>query len=138
MAREKPTLEPQGPDDRPLSRPGGTSHARIISVPNGSRYLDTAQLSRLEQSFRQWAAGAARSDVRLSRKRILLIFLLIRYTGAKLNEVLALDPFQDINHQRQSILFGKPDATPGRPLSLIHISEPTRRTPNSYAVFCLK
>src|SRR5680860_864298 len=23
-------------------------------------------------------------------------------------------------------------------LSLIHISEPTRRTPNSYAVFCLK
>src|SRR5680860_1807714 len=25
-----------------------------------------------------------------------------------------------------------------RPLSLIHISEPTRRTPISYAVFCLK
>src|SRR5664279_4492607 len=25
-----------------------------------------------------------------------------------------------------------------RDLSLIHISEPTRRTPNSYAVFCLK
>ena len=24
------------------------------------------------------------------------------------------------------------------PLSLIHISEPTRRTPISYAVFCLK
>src|SRR5665647_1418431 len=27
---------------------------------------------------------------------------------------------------------------PVRPLSLIHISEPTRRTPISYAVFCLK
>src|SRR5664279_3668277 len=26
----------------------------------------------------------------------------------------------------------------GRSLSLIHISEPTRRTPISYAVFCLK
>src|SRR5664279_6143306 len=26
----------------------------------------------------------------------------------------------------------------GRALSLIHISEPTRRTPISYAVFCLK
>src|SRR5680860_1755060 len=26
----------------------------------------------------------------------------------------------------------------GRTLSLIHISEPTRRTPISYAVFCLK
>src|SRR5664279_4227049 len=31
---------------------------------------------------------------------------------------------------------GAPD--PGRHLSLIHISEPTRRTPISYAVFCLK
>src|SRR5680860_971873 len=27
---------------------------------------------------------------------------------------------------------------PGGDLSLIHISEPTRRTPISYAVFCLK
>src|SRR5664279_6456393 len=27
---------------------------------------------------------------------------------------------------------------PGKYLSLIHISEPTRRTPISYAVFCLK
>src|SRR5680860_1268522 len=27
---------------------------------------------------------------------------------------------------------------PGHALSLIHISEPTRRTPISYAVFCLK
>ena len=36
-------------------------------------------------------------------------------------------------------LFGLPPA--GRALlylSLIHISEPTRRTPISYAVFCLK
>ena len=123
MAKEKPTLEPQGPDDRPLSRPGRTSHARIISVPNGSRYLDTAQLSRLEQSFRQWAEGAARSDVRLSRKRILLIFLLIRYTGAKLNEVLALDPFQDINHQRQSVVLVKPDAASGRPPREVQIPE---------------
>src|SRR5664279_6227098 len=29
-------------------------------------------------------------------------------------------------------------STPVRNLSLIHISEPTRRTPISYAVFCLK
>jgi molybdate transport system regulatory protein len=68
----------------------------------------------LEQAFRRWAESAARSDVRLSRQRILLIFLLIRYTGAKLNEVLALDPFRDINPGRQSVVFGKPDATPDR------------------------
>src|SRR5665647_3873353 len=35
---------------------------------------------------------------------------------------------------------GYPDGLAGAaiPLSLIHISEPTRRTPISYAVFCLK
>src|SRR5664279_6184302 len=33
---------------------------------------------------------------------------------------------------------GECSAPGGDTLSLIHISEPTRRTPNSYAVFCLK
>src|SRR5680860_910705 len=33
---------------------------------------------------------------------------------------------------------GAVDVTEGEELSLIHISEPTRRTPISYAVFCLK
>jgi len=115
MAKEKIPSKTLRPDDRPLSSPGRTNHARIISMPSGSRYLDTAQLSRLEQAFRQWAKDATRSDVVLSRKRILLIFLLIRYTGAKLNEVLALDPFQDIKHQRQSVVLGKSDAASGRP-----------------------
>jgi molybdate transport system regulatory protein len=52
--------------------------------------------------------------VRLSRKRILLIFLLIRYTGAKLHEVLALNPFEDIDPLRQVVVFGKTDASSDR------------------------
>jgi molybdate transport system regulatory protein len=94
--------------------PGGSSHGRIIDAPEGSRCLDTVQLNRLEEAFRQWAEVAARPDVRLSRKRILLIFLLIRYTGAKLNEVLALNPFEDIDSDRQAVVFGKAEATPDR------------------------
>lgn len=39
----------------------------------------------------------SRADVRLARQRILAIFLLIRYTGAKLSEVLNLDPLQAID-----------------------------------------
>jgi len=89
-----------------------TTHGRIVSVPKGSRSLDPVQLNQLEQAFRQWAQGPPRADVRLSRQRILLIFLLIRYTGAKLNEVLALNPFQDIDFDRQSVIFGKSDTTP--------------------------
>ena len=68
-----------------------------------------------------------RSDVRLSRRRILLIFLLIRYTGAKLNEVLALNPLWDINLDRQSVIFGKPDATPDRPSREVQIPETLAR-----------
>ena len=34
--------------------------------------------------------------------------------------------------------FHEAAAAMGKGLSLIHISEPTRRTPISYAVFCLK
>ncbi|MCK9376010.1 MAG: TOBE domain-containing protein [Syntrophobacterales bacterium] len=98
--------------DDPMPTQERSSHGRIVTVPQGSRYLDPVQLNRLEQVFREWAEDTPRSDVRLSRKRILLIFLLIRYTGAKLNEVLALNPLQDINFSRQSVVFAKSDTIP--------------------------
>ncbi len=41
----------------------------------------------------------------MARRRILVIFLLIRYTGAKLNEVLALKPFKDIDFKKQFVHF---------------------------------
>ena len=65
--------------------------ARIYEVPQENRCLGPAELARSKQSFRSWAEDSPRADVRASRKRILLIFLLIRYTGARLNEVLTLD-----------------------------------------------
>lgn len=112
MAKKKQYPELMRSAAQPRFRQERTSHGRIVSIPEGSRYLDPVQLNRLEQAFRDWAEDTPRSDVRLSRKRILLIFLLIRYTGAKLNEVLALNPFQDINFDTQSVVLGKSDATP--------------------------
>ena len=95
---------------RPGRSPAAAGHGRIISSPGGNRCLDTNQLDRLEQSFREWAAAAIRDDVRQSRRRILLVFLLIRYTGAKLNEVLALDPFADVDPGKQTVFFGGDEA----------------------------
>jgi molybdate transport system regulatory protein len=73
---------------------------------DGHQVLDSIQLNQLEQSFRQWFDDtASRKDLRLSRQRIYVIFLIIRYTGAKLNEVLKLNPFDDIDTDRHCIIF---------------------------------
>jgi molybdate transport system regulatory protein len=82
-------------------------HAQILSVPETARCLDAVQLQRLEQSFRDWAEGSRRSGLGMSRLRILLIYLLIRYTGARLNEVLKLDPHRDIDSTANSVFFRK-------------------------------
>ncbi len=109
--------------NQPVPMPEGASHARIVVAQDGSRCLDTVQLNRLEESFRQWAQNAARPGIRLSRKRILIIFLLIRYTGAKLNEVLALNPFQDFDFDRQALVFGRVEATRDRPTREVQMPE---------------
>uniref|UniRef100_A0A7C3YZP0 Transporter n=1 Tax=Desulfobacca acetoxidans TaxID=60893 RepID=A0A7C3YZP0_9BACT len=116
-----PTIS-RGKHSQPQPQTERPSHALIIAADE-SRYLDTVQLNRLEQAFRQWAEDTPRSDVKLSRKRILLIFLLIRYTGAKLNEVLALDPRQDFDYQRHLVVFGKGEDASGRPPREVQIPE---------------
>ncbi len=85
-------------------------HGRIISATQETRCLDSNQLACLEGSFQEWADSSPRAEVRLSRKRILVIFLLIRYTGAKLNEVLALNPAADIDLERQRVMYRNADA----------------------------
>ncbi|MBA3008109.1 MAG: TOBE domain-containing protein [Proteobacteria bacterium] len=83
----------------------GNGHGRIVSIADGDECLDTTQLNQVDQSFRDWADHSRRIDVRFSRQRILLIFLLIRYTGAKLSEVLALNPLEDIDWIRHVVVF---------------------------------
>ncbi len=82
------------------------SHRHISPLPRGGAQLESAHLELLEQSFRAWADVPARRKERASRKRILLIFLLIRYTGAKLSEVLGLRPSEDMDPERNSVTFG--------------------------------
>ncbi len=83
------------------------THGRIVAVAdvNAEHYLNSGQLTILEQSFREWIDDSNRADIRLSRRRIFLIFLLIRYAGAKLNEILALHPYEDIHWSDHYILF---------------------------------
>jgi molybdate transport system regulatory protein len=78
----------------------------LFSAAEEIKYLDTAQLATLEKSFREWAEDAAREDVRISRKRIMLIFLLIRYTGARLGEVLRLNERERIDTENLIVRLG--------------------------------
>ena len=84
-----------------------STHSRMQSIPETARCLDAGQLERLEQSFRDWVQAARISGIKISRRRILLIYLLIRYTGARLNEVLKLDPHCDIDDKSHSVVFRK-------------------------------
>jgi molybdate transport system regulatory protein len=103
--------------------PGTVSHARILSVPDRGRCLASVQLEKLEQAFRSWAEAPRRPDTRLSRRRILMIFLLIRYTGARLNEVLHLDPSRDIDCRNHLVHLRKGGAGSARPGRTVEISE---------------
>jgi len=85
--------------------------ARIYTVSQETRCLDLTELAKLEQAFRSWSTASLRPQVRRSRQRILLIFLLIRYTAAKLNEVQALDFKRHIDTSRSVALYGCGDTT---------------------------
>lgn len=93
------------PNDKIIAVTNNKNHGRIISAPKEGLYLDTAQLNQMEQIFRQAVADAPRPASRLSCQRLLILFLLIRYTGAKLSEVLAVNPSQDINPHRRTVVF---------------------------------
>ena len=99
-------------------------HSRIISVDHTDPCLDTARLHQLEQAFRKWAMDSPRADVRFSRLRVLITFLLIRYTGAKLNEVLALDLFKDIDKKKNAVTYyGGSARRTGSKSRTVHLSE---------------
>jgi len=86
---------------------GRFNPAGIFSVPEDVKCLDTVQLAEMENSFRQWADKSARADTKVSRRRILLIFLLIRYTGARLNEILTLNDQRHLDLENHLVHIGK-------------------------------
>ncbi len=96
-------------------KPDTSGSGRLLPSVDAERCLDAQQLHDLEQAFQRWVSAARREDHRHSRQRIFLIFLIIRYSGARLNEVLSLDPLADLDLSQHTIRFGRKNA--GRDLS---------------------
>lgn len=88
-----------------------------FSIPPNAKLLDSVQLAEMERSFRAWAEDSPRDDVRWSRQRILLIFLLIRHSGAKLNEVLELK-LKDIDLERRVVTLAGEDKDKARTVEI--------------------
>lgn len=88
--------------------------------------LNSRQLASLEASFRTWA-DKGRPDIRLARRRILLIFLLIRYGGIKLSEVLALDINRSLDSNNHTLRVAGGEEKIRRSIALPeHISQKIR------------
>ncbi|WP_169727898.1 TOBE domain-containing protein [Desulfovibrio inopinatus] len=79
--------------------------AMNFQVSDDVKHLDTVQLDRLTQVMRDWTAAADRPETVRSRGRVLFIYLLLRYTGAKLGEVLSLSWPQCYDPDEPAIVF---------------------------------
>lgn len=60
-------------------------------------HLDESQMDRLTRAFRVWHDSAPSSYIRRVRGRYWLAFLLLRFSGARLGEILRLDDSTDID-----------------------------------------
>src|SRR5665647_3668492 len=128
--------------------------AQIYTTTDG-RALDTISLSReFERDEDEERRGnrIAESIQKALRGELRLPDVVAKRVAPKGRiKAFALEPSVTINNQwshrytmvevtgldRTGLLY-ELTATLSKLLSLIHISEPTRRTPISYAVFCLK
>lgn len=81
----------------------GVALSRAFSVPDDVPYLNTLQLAALEKEFRDWAEKAGRRDFRASRRRMLLLFLLLRHTGMRLGEAVALNDCVDVDAEEKLV-----------------------------------
>lgn len=74
-----------------------------FAVPDEVRHLTSEELERVELAFRERMEQARNGRQRLSRSRIWLVFLLLRYGGLRLAEALAFDDLHDVAAERDVI-----------------------------------
>ncbi|EHJ47028.1 molybdenum-pterin binding protein [Solidesulfovibrio carbinoliphilus subsp. oakridgensis] len=94
-------------------RPGPRRHpgpapcqAALFTVPHDLRHLETEQIERLTAAFDAWRDAARNAPIRRARERMRLVYLMLRHSGAKLGEVLALNERTDIDLAQATVGFG--------------------------------
>ena len=75
----------------PGESPGDSGPGSLI------QYLNGIQVDRLIEAFEMWHEAAPSEYTRRVRGRYLLAFLFLRYTGARIGEILRIDDSSDID-----------------------------------------
>ncbi len=118
-----PTRSPRGTTAPDPAQPAASRPVKILAqdfcVPEQVRYLSGSQLSLLTQAVRAWTEEAVSRAAGVSRRRVWLIFLLLRFTGARLGEVLALDDAQDIDLREGLVTFRGKGSQGGAPRQVL-------------------
>ncbi len=91
-------------DQKPRSR--RERPAAALDLAAGIRHLDPIGMAALTDAFRAWAMRSPRKDVTVSRVRVLLIYLIIRHTGARLGEALGIDDLADFDFAKLTVRVG--------------------------------
>jgi integrase len=99
---------------------------RIITAKDASQalieYLNNLQVESLTETFRLWHESAPSSYIRRVRGRYWLVFLVLRFTGARIGEILRIDDSTDIDFKRSEIIITSTEpATENRVLRTIPI-----------------
>lgn len=87
-----------------------------------AKFLTTEQLVLLDHAFTTWVGKARGKRSLISRNRCRLVFLMLRHTGAKLGEVLAIDDTEDFDLVARKVRLGGrgEDAKPWREVYMPH------------------
>lgn len=87
-------------------RVGALPPHQIFTVSDSVRYLEPPQLDTFLYSFDAWCSSATRKDHERSRERVRAVFLLLRYTGARLGEVLSINEEHSFDFTCKTVTLG--------------------------------
>ena len=132
-----PNFKPENPYNKPITLRQMMSHrSGLLREPRKGNYFTDDEISlktTVESIIPSKLIHEPESKIKYSNAAIAVV----GYTLEALYETPYVDYMQ--KHILNKIDMNNSAFVPNRKiLSLIHISEPTRRTPISYAVFCLK
>jgi len=88
----------------------------LFNVSEQVNHLELSQSQQFRETFLRWKSETKRTDSVLARERMWLIFSLLRSTGARLGEILALDDSVAFDEKGSLVRLGREGKTRDVPI----------------------